>query len=263
VARPDHHLLIEKGHILVKRGPKENRFRPSIDALFRSAAYSYGTGVIGLIMTGMLDDGTSGMWSIKRLGGITIVQDPADALFSSMPFSVMEHVEVDHISSLSKISQLLVELTYNAMEPKHKPSENEVRLLKMEIDIAALENAFDKGITKVGEPSLLTCPECGGALTTLREGKLLRYRCHTGHAYSSATLLSEVTETAEHKLWAALRSLEEAVMIVEKQAAASCINGDERAELNYRSSTKALKARADELRNFLNQYLEYNLEADM
>jgi two-component system chemotaxis response regulator CheB len=224
VAPPDHHMLIEDGHILVKRGPKENRFRPSIDALFRSAAYTYGQNVIGLILTDMLDDGTSGMWSVKRRGGIAIVQDPDQALYPSMPESVLQFVDADYICPLNQISRLLPELIQKSMEPKHDTDPQQVRLLKMEVDIAALGNAFDKRIVQMGEPSSLACPECGGALSTLTEGKIVRYRCHTGHGYSSASLLAEVNETAEHKLWAALRSLEEAVMIVEKNAAVSAKN---------------------------------------
>src|SRR3954463_2702932 len=96
VAPPDHHMLVENSRIVVKKGPKENRFRPSIDALFRSAAYSYGARVIGVVLTGLLDDGTSGMWSVKRLGGISVIQLPEDALYPSMPESVQKHVEVDY-----------------------------------------------------------------------------------------------------------------------------------------------------------------------
>ncbi len=96
VAPPDHHLLIEYDQVLVKKGPKENRFRPSIDALFRSAAYNYGSRVIGVVLTGMLDDGTSGLWSVKRMGGLGIIQQPDDAPYASMPDSVLQYVEVDY-----------------------------------------------------------------------------------------------------------------------------------------------------------------------
>ena len=107
IAPPDRHLLIEGDHMLVTKGPQEKRFRPSINALFRSAAYSHGNRVIGVVLTGMLDDGTSGMWSVKRLGGISIVQKPEDAAYSSMPESVLEHVNVDHVLQLSEIGPLL------------------------------------------------------------------------------------------------------------------------------------------------------------
>ncbi len=101
LAPPDHHMLVERDRILIKKGPKENRFRPSIDALFRSAAYNYGSRVIGIVLTGLLDDGTSGMWSVKRLGGLGIVQQPQDAAYPSMPASVLEYVDVDYVSPLA------------------------------------------------------------------------------------------------------------------------------------------------------------------
>jgi len=219
IAPPDHHLLIEENSILVKKGPKENRFRPSVDALFRSAAYTYKKGVIGVILTGMLDDGTSGMWAINQMGGVTIVQDPLDAMYRSMPQNVLEQVNVDYIVPLAYIPELLTGLTDIEMEelPIQKEDTNK-ELMKMEIDIAAQQNSFERGIISMGEQSSLTCPECGGALNTLTEGKITRYRCHTGHAYSSESLLEEVTEAVEIKVWQAIRSLEERIMLLEKSA---------------------------------------------
>lgn len=253
VAPSDHHLLIEGDYLLVKKGPKENRFRPSIDALFRSAAYGYGSNVIGVILTGMLDDGCSGMWSVQRMGGVTIVQDPDQALYPSMPASVLQYVDVDHISPLSKISQLLIELDQDAVRQERSASSKEIELLKMEVDFAALSNAFDMKITKMGEHSSLTCPECGGALNTFIEGKIVRYRCHTGHALSSATLLAAVKETAEQKLWAALRCLEEAFIIVEKEASVYID-----IPAIYAAKLRTLKIQADELHRFMEHYLQFS-----
>jgi two-component system chemotaxis response regulator CheB len=258
VAPPDHHMILEGDHILVKRGPKENTFRPSIDALFRSAAYNYGPGVVGVVLTGMLDDGSSGMWSIKRMGGTTIVQDPQEALHPSLPLSVFEYVDVDHVCPASKIAAMLVKLSQKKTGRKANAGETEVKLLKMEADIAALSNAFDKGGLEMGELSSLTCPECGGALTSLKEGHSVRYRCRTGHAYSSASLLSEVTETAEHKLWQALRNLEEAVIIVEKEADVSHYGEGKDLAIRYSAKIQALRRRADELHKFINLYLEFS-----
>lgn len=258
IAPPDHHMLIEGNRILIKRGPKENTFRPSIDALFRSAAYTYGPGVIGVVLTGMLGDGSSGMWSIKRMGGITIIQDPEEAQYASMPSSVLEYVNVDHISSLSDMATLLTGICEKGIISKPDTANQEVKLLKMEADIAALTYAFDKGIIEMGELSSLTCPDCGGALTSFKEGHLLRYRCHTGHAYSSASLLSEVTETAENKLWQALRSLEEAVIIVEKEADVSQYGEGRQVAMSYSAKIQSLRRRADELHKFINLYLEFS-----
>src|SRR5215216_8035460 len=118
IAPPDHHLLIEEEHMAVKRGPKENHFRPSIDALFRSAAYIYGPKAIGVVLSGALDDGTSGLWSIKRLGGTAIVQEPSQAQFDSMPLSALEYVEVDYNLPSTEIGALLGRLADEPTVPE-------------------------------------------------------------------------------------------------------------------------------------------------
>jgi two-component system chemotaxis response regulator CheB len=255
IAPPDYHMLIEGGQILVKKGPRENRCRPSIDVLFRSAAYAFGHGVIGIILTGRRDDGSSGMWSIKRMGGTTIVQDPLDAVHPAMPANVLQYVNIDYVVPLSKISAVLSEQTTKTAQKK-LPDHNEVRLLKMEVDIAALGDAFNKGIQKMGEPSPLSCPECGGALTTISEGNFIRYRCHTGHAYTSDTFLDEVEEMAEKGLWQALRSLEEAVMILEKNAEKSIERVGGSNVINYSMKARQVRNKVSALRDFIIQQLQ-------
>jgi len=190
VAPPDHHLLLEDNHVLVARGPKENRFRPSIDALFRSAAYTYGPRVIGVVLTGYLDDGTSGLWSVQRMGGLTVVQDPRDAEQPSMPTNALEFVTADYLVPLAELGALLVRLTTELAPAKPKLPADQLDLLRIELTIAKQGGGFELGIIDRGKLTPFTCPDCHGALTQLIEGKLIRYRCHTGHAYTvSATLL--------------------------------------------------------------------------
>jgi two-component system, chemotaxis family, protein-glutamate methylesterase/glutaminase len=212
VAPPDHHLLLENGFIRITRGPKENRFRPSVDALFRSAAYIYGPRVVGVVLTGMLDDGTAGLWSIKYRGGTTIVQNPGEARASSMPESALQNVEVDYCLPLKEIAPLLVQLTQIvvAQEGDYPVSER----MKTEVGIAKEKTAIDKGIQDLFEPSFYTCPECHGVLLQIKEGESIRFRCHTGHAYSAGSLLKEGEEEIEDSLWAAVRSLEERIMLL-------------------------------------------------
>lgn len=207
VAPPDHHLLIEHGRTRVVRGPKENRVRPAVDPLFRSAAYTYGTRVIGVVLTGGLDDGTAGLAAIKRRGGLTIAQDPEEALYPGMPRSALENVGVDYCLPLAAIAPLIAQL---AVIPAAEDSVYPVpEMLEIENRIAESEESEMEDMEKLGKLSVFTCPECQGALWELRDGEMLRFRCHVGHAFSSESLMAEQSEELENALWAALRSLEE------------------------------------------------------
>lgn len=216
VAPPDHHLLVEGDHLLVTRGPKENRFRPSIDALFRSAAYTYGPRVIGVVLTGYLDDGTSGLWSVQRLGGVAVVQDPHDALVPDMPNNALDYVAADHVVSLATLPALLVKLTSEAAPAKPRLAKEYLNLLQLELTIAKRDNAFELGIINHGKLTPFTCPDCHGALTQLIEGNLIRFRCHTGHAYTVSSLLAEVTDSVESLLYQSMRGLEETKMLLQQ-----------------------------------------------
>lgn len=215
VAPPDYHLLLEGDRVLVKRGPKENRFRPSIDALFRSAAYGYGPRVIGVVLTGYLDDGTSGLWSLQRMGGVAVVQDPHDAESPAMPTNALSYVEADYVVPLAEMGALLVRLTLGPKPAVPRIPKKEIDLLGIEFQIAKAGDAFALGIIQQGQLTSFTCPECHGALTQLIEGKLIRYRCHTGHAYTANALLGEVTQTVEGFLYQSMRGLEEVHMLLQ------------------------------------------------
>ena len=214
IAPPDNHMLLEEDQVLIKRGPKENRFRPSVDALFRSAAYVYGPRVIGVVLTGYLDDGTSGLWSVKRLGGIAVVQSPHNAHFPDMPANALEFVKADHVIPLSELGALLVRLTMEKAPKKLTIAKAEMERIKVEVTIARHDNAFQMGIIEKGELTPYTCPDCHGALTKLIEGNIIRFRCHTGHAYTISALLAEVTESVESMLYQAMRGLEETNLLL-------------------------------------------------
>jgi two-component system chemotaxis response regulator CheB len=244
VAPNDFHLLIDPGKILVKKGPKENRFRPSVDALFRSAAVAYGPRVIGIILSGVLNDGASGMWSVKAKGGITVIQSPEDAQHFEMPKSVMEFVDVDYVLPASGMGQLIMNLQQQPAKEPVAVSEAEIKRLEMEVVIAKQDNAFEMGIIKMGELTVFTCPECHGALARIVEGKIIRFRCHTGHAYTSSSLLASITESVEVLLWQGMRSMEEATLLLNSiaehfdrsgdAAAAGLFRG--KADINARSA---------------------------
>jgi two-component system, chemotaxis family, protein-glutamate methylesterase/glutaminase len=212
VAPPDHHLLVEQRYVRVTRGPKENRFRPAVDALFRSAAYTYGPRVIGVILTGALDDGTAGLWAVKDRGGLAVVQDPQDALHSSMPHSALQYVNVDACLPLAKIAPTLVRL---AGEPAPVEGVFPVTTkLAMETQMAREDRAFNMSIMDLGALSPYSCPECHGVLVQLQDGDFIRFRCHTGHAYSLSTLLTEATESLEKSLWSTLRVIDESMLLL-------------------------------------------------
>ena len=214
---PDHHLLIEPGRVRLTRGPRENRFRPAIDPLFRSAAQVYGPAAIGVILTGNLDDGTAGLWAIKTLGGTTIIQDPAEAMFPSMPMNAARHVRIDHSLRLPEIAPLLVSLT---ARPVHALPDRAIpEHLDVEIRIAQEEDPLRAGLQHVSRPSTIACPDCHGVLMQLQEEGRIRFRCHTGHSYTPSSLLSGITESIEEALWTAIRSLHEGGMLIRQLAA--------------------------------------------
>ena len=216
VAPPDHHLLVDKRAVIVARGPKENRNRPSIDALFRSAAYAHGSAVIGIVLSGALDDGTSGLWSIKRMGGISIIQDPAEAIFDSMPSSALLQVKIDHCLESRNMGPLIAKLTKKPIRQTARASAGEISRMKQEISIAIDGDAFKKGVMEMGPPTPYTCPECRGVLVKLDGEPVARYRCHTGHAYTDNALLSGIMDRVDASYWDVMRSLEESAMLLGK-----------------------------------------------
>jgi len=215
VAPPDFHLIVEPRRLRITKGPKENRFRPAIDPLFRSAAQVFGPMAIGVVLTGSLDDGTAGLWAIKQLGGTAIVQDPQEALYPSMPQSAIRHVKVDHVVRIAELAPLLVQLT-----AVHRDAEAAApsKQLEVEVDIAKEKNAVEAGITEIAQPSSYACPECHGVLLEIKEAGRIRFRCHTGHAYSADSLIAAVGEGVEDALWNAIRALEEASLLMHRMA---------------------------------------------
>lgn len=207
VAPPDHHMMIEDHHIRLSQGPKENLARPAIDPLFRSAAFAFRSRVTGVMLTGERDDGIAGLWSIKRFGGITVVQDPHDAEHPGMPQSAAKHVRIDHSLPLSEIGPLLVRL---ANEPVAEEENNtDAGDLELEIKIALNDLGAFRAIDKLGKLTPFTCPDCHGSFWEMREGSLMRFRCRAGHAYTAESLIAKQRQTIEDLLHGAIRATEE------------------------------------------------------
>jgi len=202
VAPPDHHLLIEDGRVRLSRAPTENGHRPAVDVLFRSAARVYGSRVVGVILTGNLDDGTAGLAEIKKYGGLAVVQDPEEADYPSMPKSAVENVDVDHVAPLASIAKLLAELCREPIENADPSVQDGEEASDMKHELERGEDREDGG-----KPSGFTCPECGGALWESHEQELIHFRCRTGHAYAPESLIAKQYDTLEATLWAAVRAL--------------------------------------------------------
>jgi two-component system chemotaxis response regulator CheB len=248
VAPPDHHLLVEGEAVRLTRGPKEHHTRPAVDPLFRSAALSHGSRVIGVLLTGGLDDGSAGLQAIKQCGGLVVVQDPSDAEDPGMPGAALRAVEVDHCVALERIAPLLVTLVQQAA-PVPAPAPPP-RLVHEHLASLGGEKVMDE-LTQVGVPSTLTCPDCNGTLWEISGSRPPRYRCHTGHAFSLRTLAAVQQETAENALWSAVRALQEKEVLLRKIAALDRSAGDEAHAHRTEAEAEQLRTQADTLRKLV------------
>jgi two-component system chemotaxis response regulator CheB len=193
--------LLREGQVLLRRGPQENRTRPAIDPLFRSAAVAFGPRVVGVVLTGLLDDGAAGLVAIKRCGGVTVVQDPDEAEWPEMPRHAIERNRVDHIVRLSEMPALLNRLCREEAGPRVQvPS-------AMDIEARIAAHEFEPGQTPaLGQPSRLSCPQCGGVLNEVPDEGTIRFRCQTGHAFTSDGLIVAQTDELERALERAVRT---------------------------------------------------------
>jgi len=248
VAPPDHHLLIEDGRMRIKRGPKENRHRPAVDPLFRSAARWHGRRVIGVVLTGSLDDGTAGLLSIKKRGGVAVVQDPEEALAAEMPRSAMETVAVDHVVPLAKMPGLLAELAVQQVSGNGAGGSS--RLAK-ETQIAELDMDAIEDENRPGTPSQFACPDCGGVLWEMNGEEILRFRCRVGHAYTAESLSASQNDGVESALWAAMRALEEGASLARQLAKRAGERKQPRLVKRFEQSAKDKMEQAEVLRKLL------------
>jgi two-component system, chemotaxis family, protein-glutamate methylesterase/glutaminase len=204
VARPDLHLVIEGGRVSLGRGPRENGHRPAVDPLFRTAARVFGPRVIGVVLSGNLDDGAMGLREIRTLGGRAIVQDPRDSAFAGMPTNAIDIAGADAIVPAAKLAEQIIEFARHTPKSKSPPQ-------RPSADISTgARQPMSQDEREVGEPSVFGCPDCGGALWEMKDGEMTRFRCRVGHAYNEEALLEAQTEGIERAMWAALRALEEA-----------------------------------------------------
>lgn len=249
IAPSGFHLTVQAGRMNVTRGAREHGHRPAIDPLFRSAALAYGPRAIGVILSGLLYDGTVGLREIKRAGGLAIVQDPRDTEWPSMPQSALNHVKVDYCVPATQIGTLLQEVvmarsgseTEMSTDDDDKVASEELRELTMHRD----ERQHP------GEPSPYSCPECGGVLWELKDGELLRFRCRVGHAYTNETLTTEQALVVEHALWSALRALEEQAAVRRRMAERAMSKGRNSLSERFQDRARELEKQAQQVRNLV------------
>ena len=263
VAPPDRHLVVEPDRVRVTAAPRENHSRPAIDPLFRSAALAFGPRVIGVILSGRLDDGTAGLWAVKDRGGTAVVQDPEDALHPDMPRNALQYTRADHIVPAAELAPLLVRLVREGVSPA--PDQPASRALELEVRIAMEDNALRAGVMALGPVSPYTCPECHGALVRLEESGIPRFRCHTGHAFSLDSLLAAITENVEETLWSALRAVEESVILLREAADRTAgdvdANGPGAADPRFEQKAREAEARAELIRQVVLRHQALSLES--
>lgn len=247
LAPSDNHLLLKKGKIKLGFGPPENRWRPSIDVLFRSAAAAYDGSVIGIILSGLLHDGTSGMIAIKRCGGTSIVQDPDQAEYPDMPQSILDNADVDYCLKLEQMGAILAEKCLEAPSHSHTIPKD----VLAEAQIAEKAASGISNVEELGERSELSCPDCGGGLWRMVQDDIARYRCYTGHVYNSDELLIKQTENLENTLWVALRMMEERKVLLKKMAEEEERKGWLRSATHRREREKELQSHVERLKQLL------------
>lgn len=254
IAPPNHHLLVKENMMLLGHGPEENRWRPSIDVLFRSAAVAYGNHAIGIIITGLLDDGTAGMVAIRKCGGICIVQDPNEAEYPEMPLSVLNQIEADYCISLAEMGFTLQELTKNGVAQKIEIPQELVR----ESMIAEKTATGIDVVDGLGERSVYACPDCGGSLWNIKRDGISRYRCHIGHSYSENDLVVKQAGNVEATLWVALRMMEDRKNLLRKLGGDSRSRGAVNLASVHEEKAKELQHHIDKLKEILFSTQENN-----
>nr|WP_314582069.1 chemotaxis protein CheB [uncultured Pseudomonas sp.] len=252
IAPPDRHLLLERQSIRLVRGAKENHCRPAIDPLFRSAAINQGRNVTGVILTGELDDGTVGLQAVKACGGIAIVQDPDEAQSPSMPLSALRFTQTDHCLVLTDIGRLLAQLLRNQRpDDAYEPISRRIEPFATEHEICAQGGAAQMSALRIhGDMSNLTCPDCGGSLWEMGRAPL-RYRCHTGHSFTGATLSQRQDDNVEEAIWIAVRSLHEKQLLLQRQAVTARNMGNEESALEYDLASRSITAHATTLQGLI------------
>jgi two-component system, chemotaxis family, protein-glutamate methylesterase/glutaminase len=246
IAKPDHHLMVRDNRILIGKGAMENRYRPSVDALFRSAAVEYNSRAIGIILSGLLEDGVAGMQAIKRCGGSCIVQMPEEAKYADMPLSVLRNLHPDYTISVEEMGRAIAKIMKKPRKKEKVPLD-----LAREAQIAASVNIGIDALDDVSTHSLYSCPDCGGGLWEFKSNGISHYRCHVGHAFTEDGLLGAMESSTESALWMALRIIEERKNLLKNIAANGKSKGMRQTPRHYEKRIHELDTQIRQLRKVL------------
>ena len=258
VAPPDRHLLVDGDRLTLGEGPRENNARPAIDPMLRSAAICCSSRTVGVVLTGTLGDGASGLWAVQQAGGITVVQDPKDAAFAEMPLTALSRAQPEHVVPLADMPALLERLVH-LPAGKPRPLPNSV---KFEVEIARTGGSMDR-MDAFGRRSVLSCPDCGGVMWEIDEGKLSRFRCHVGHTYTAEVMSLALDENLRRALASAKRALEERVMLARQLRSQAEASGHRLLAETWADKAKEFEREMDIIRNSTRRMDRFAAEADM
>ena len=249
VAPPDHHLLLEDGTLRLRRGPRENGHRPAIDPLFRSAARSYGPRVIGVVLTGALNDGVAGLMAVRAAGGLAVIQDPKDAFVAALPLNAVAIAGADYVAPASELAPLLARLV---QQPAPETGEAHMidpmeQVSKIQIQDAEAQQRGERN----GALSVFTCPECGGSLWQADDDGVVRFRCHVGHSYYAEGLLAEQAEILEAALWTAARTFKDRSVLSRQLAHQERTHGNSKAAVRFEEQAQQAERYSDSIQKYL------------
>lgn len=244
VAPPGFHLLASNGAVLLSKGPRINRHRPSVDALFASVASVAGPTGVALVLSGALDDGAVGVALVAAAGGEVLVQDPASAEFSGMPVAALRAVSEATVTTpdamAEDVEKAVARAILRAADPDTDVSDPKgADTMADELDIHYLADA-ESQLTR------MACPECGGALAQLDLAQISYFRCHVGHHYGPQTLAAAQADTSESKIWSAVAALEEEAAL-QRHLHRTLAHAD-RATNDHERLAVRISQRADQLR---------------
>jgi two-component system chemotaxis response regulator CheB len=251
VAPPDHHRLLVNGKIVLSVGPKENRHRPAVDPLFRSAAVQFTSRVIGVILSGAMDDGTAGLQAVKRCGGITVVQHPDDALASGMPLSALRSVSVDHCLPVKGMGTLLRKLIQTAPGPSKSPGCDKTSIELINTWGTMSQKSMEE---QFGPPSGFVCPECNGPIWQVEDGRVTQFRCLVGHAYSPESFVADEGAAVERALWVAVKILQERADLLNRLAGKAAEVGQSITSSSFKSKAEECQAHSEAVRGILKRF---------